>query len=152
MTRAGKSRDASARSAPTPAGFSSPPRFMAPISRTATAPRRCWPRSVRPSPGCGVSSPTAAMPARSSRRRCPCSADGCLRSSNDPMPQGASNSYPPLGGRTHRPLARPQLSARQGLRSHHRKRRIMAHDRKHPASRSKDRKSLKYNTSFPARP
>ena len=40
-----------------------------PTSRTATARRRCWPRSATPSPGCATSSPTAAMPARSCRSR-----------------------------------------------------------------------------------
>ena len=52
-----------------PAGFSWAACFMAPTFRTATARRRCWPRSVRPSTGCSKSSPMAAMSARSLRKR-----------------------------------------------------------------------------------
>jgi Transposase DDE domain len=43
------------------------------------------------SPGCVMSSPMAAMPVKSSKRRLPQSARGPSRSSNDPMPPRASN-------------------------------------------------------------
>jgi len=51
-------------------------------SRTATVRCRCWPRSAMPSPGCATSSPMAAMPATSCRRRLPPTAGGGWRSSS----------------------------------------------------------------------
>ena len=63
---------------------------------------------------------------------------------------GLPTPAPAMGGRAHLRLARSQSQAGQGFRSHHRQCTGLAYDREHPASRSKDRKSLKSNNSFPA--
>ena len=68
LTRARRSRAANATFSPTPAACWLPLRSKPPTSRTATAPPRCLPPSAMPSPGCITSSPTAPMPAPSSRR------------------------------------------------------------------------------------
>ena len=78
-------------------------------------------RSATASPGCAISSPTAAMPATSWRPRWRSSASGPSRSSSVRCRQGLRSPAPPLGGRTHLRMARSLPPPRQGLRALDRK-------------------------------
>ena len=92
-----------------------PPPCTRRTSRIATGRCRCWQRSATRSHGCATSSPMAATPGPSSKRRWPRSAPGAGDRQAIGCRQGLRAVAAALGGRTHAGLARPQDRApRQG--------------------------------------
>ncbi|TWA92070.1 transposase IS204/IS1001/IS1096/IS1165 family protein [Bradyrhizobium stylosanthis] len=82
---------------PTPKGSWSARSFALPTSRIATARQMSCAAFATASPGCAISSPMAAMPAKSSRRCWKRSAGGLSRSSSAPMPHRASRCFRAAG-------------------------------------------------------